>query len=277
MPRQPVLFIHGLWIHSSAWQPWVERYRRAGYDPVVAGWPGDGETVEDTRRRADRVGGYGVAEVVKHYAELIARLPQPPVVVGHSFGGLIAQRLLDDGHAVAAVAIDPAPIKGVTKLPLSQIRSTLPVLRSRSNREGAVTLTERQFRYAIANAIPRDEAHDLYERWSIPAPGKPLFEVVGAKKDPASPTAVDTANARRGPLLIIGGGRDHIVAESVSWAAADLYARSNAVTDYHVFADRGHSLVIDSRWREVADYTIGWINAQQFRSARPATSADGQQ
>jgi alpha-beta hydrolase superfamily lysophospholipase len=263
MSAQPVVFIHGLWIHSSAWEPWAERYRREGYEPIVAGWPGDGPTVEATRREGRLVGGHGVADVVAHYAKLIRGLPARPVVIGHSFGGLIAQRLLDDGDAAAAVAIDPAPIKGVTKLPVSQIRSTIPVLRSKRNRDGAVTLTERQFRYAIANAIPREEARDLYERFAIPAPGKPLFEVVGAKKDASSPTTVNVTNGGRGPLLIIGGGRDHIVAESVSRQAAELYAGSRAVTDYHVFGDRGHSLVIDSRWREVADLTIGWVNAHQ--------------
>jgi pimeloyl-ACP methyl ester carboxylesterase len=255
------LFIHGLWIHSTAWEPWAAFYEREGYAPLIAGWPGDGPDVASTRRNGDRLGGYGVNDVVGHYSRLIETLPSRPVVVGHSFGGLVAQRLLDAGLASAAVAIDPAPIKGVTKLPLSQIRSTAPVLRSKKNELGAVTLTERQFRYAIANAIPRDEAHSLYERFSIPAPGKPLFEVVGAKKDPHSPTVVDVTNGARGPLLIIGGGRDHIVAESVSRQAAELYGRSRAVTDYHVFADRGHSLVIDSRWRDVAEFTLSWIKA----------------
>ena len=263
MSNQPVVFIHGLWLHSSTWEPWATLYGREGYNPIIAGWPGDAATVGETRRDGDRVGGYGVADVVEHYRKLIASLPVRPVVIGHSFGGLIAQRLLDSGDAAAAVAIDPAPIKGVTKLPLSQIRSTIPVLRSKSNRDKAVTLTERQFRYAIANAIPREEARELYRKWSIPAPGKPLFEVVGAKKDPTSPTTVDTTNSARGPLLIVGGGKDHIVAESVARQAADLYAQSRAVTDYHVFEDRGHSLVIDSRWREVADFTIGWVNAHQ--------------
>jgi pimeloyl-ACP methyl ester carboxylesterase len=268
MSKQPVLFIHGLWIHSSAWEPWAALYRREQYDPLIAGWPGTGDTVEITRANPDLVGNHGIADVVEHYAKIISGLPARPVVIGHSFGGLIAQRLLDSGLAAAAVAIDPAPIKGVTKLPLSQIRSTLPVLRSKANRDKAVTLTERQFRYAIANAIPRDEAHELYERWSIPAPGKPLFELVGAKKDPASPTAVNVANTSRGPLLIIGGGRDHIVAESVSREAAELYGPSSAITEYHVFADRGHSMVIDSRWREIADFTIGWVNAHHAPSLR---------
>jgi pimeloyl-ACP methyl ester carboxylesterase len=273
MTAQPVVFIHGLWIHSSAWEPWATLYRREGYDPIIAGWPGDGATVEETRRNGTRVAGYGVGDVVAHYTNLISRLPVLPVIVGHSFGGLIAQRLLSDGYAAAAVAIDPAPIKGVTKLPLSQIRSSLPVLRKKANRERAVTLTERQFRYAIASAVPREEAHELYTKWSIPAPGKPLFELVGAKKDPASPIAVDTVKAQRGPLLIIGGGKDHIVAESVTRQAADLYEKSPAVTDYHQFPDRGHSLVIDSRWREVADLTVGWVNAHVPRSVDVAPGA----
>lgn len=263
MTAHPVVFIHGLWIHSSAWEPWATLYRREGYSPLIAGWPGVSSTVEATRRNSNQVAGYGVDEVVEHYTKLIASLPARPVVIGHSFGGLIAQRLLDSGHAAAAVAIDPAPIKGVTKLPLSQIRSTNPVLRSKANRDKAISLTERQFRYAMANAIPREEAYELYRKWSIPAPGKPLFELVGAKKDPDSPITVDVSNSRRGPLLIIGGGRDHIVAEAVTRQAYGLYASSGAVTDYHVFEDRGHSLVIDSRWREVADFTIGWVRTHR--------------
>jgi non-heme chloroperoxidase len=272
---RPVLFIHGMWIHGNAWMPWAGAYREQGYEPVIAGWPGEAPTVEGTRRHGDRVGGYGVNEVVDHYRKVIAGLPSTPVVIGHSFGGLIAQRLLAEGYATAAVAIDPPPVKGVTKLPWSQIRSSIPVLRNKKNRDRAVTLTERQFRYAMANAVPRQEAHHLYERLVIPAPGKPLFEVVGAKKDPASPTAVDVANGGRGPLLIIGGGKDHIVTESVSRQAAELYAKSGAVTDYHVFADRGHSLVFDSRWREIADFTIGWVNAHHTTDRRSDSEARG--
>jgi non-heme chloroperoxidase len=182
------------------------------------------------------------------------------VVIGHSFGGLIAQQLLVSGHASHAVAIDPGPIKGVTKVPLSQIRAALPILRKKSNRERAVSLTERQFRYSFGNAIPKDEARELFHRWAIPGPARPLFEATSAKKDPASPAAVDTTAGNRGPLLITGGGKDHQVPEVVTRQAYELYAGSPAVTDYHVFPDRGHSLVIDHGWREIADHTLAWLS-----------------
>ena len=258
MSAQPAVFIHGLWIHSASWEPWLPVYRRAGYEPVVAGWPGDADTAEATRRDATQVAGYGLAEITEHYTKLIADLPERPIVVGHSFGGLVAQQLLARGVATHAVAIDPGPIKGVTKVPLAQIRTALPVLRKKSNRFGATALTERQFRYGFGNAISVEESRDLYHRFAIPGPGRPLFEVTSAKKDPDSPAAVDTT-VDRGPLLITGGGRDHTVPEVVARQAYELYAGSPAVTDYHAFPDRGHSLVFDSGWREVADYTVAWL------------------
>ena len=172
---------------------------------------------------------------------------------------MIAQKLLAKGLATHAVAIDPGPIKGVTKVPLAQIRTALPVLRRKSNRHEAVALSARQFRYGFGNAISADEARKLYDSFAIPGPGRPLFEVTSSKKDPDSPAAVDTTTGDRGPLLIIGGGKDHTVPEVVARQAYELYAQSPAVTDYHVFPDRGHSLVFDSGWREVADYTVGWL------------------
>jgi pimeloyl-ACP methyl ester carboxylesterase len=259
MSDRPVVFIHGLWIHSAAWEPWVPVYRCAGYDPVIVGWPGDADTAEATRHNAGQVAGYGLAEITGHYADVVANLPERPIVVGHSFGGLIAQQLLARGLATHAVAIDPGPIKDVTKVPLAQIRTALPVLRKKSNRDDAVSLSERQFRFGFGNAISGAEARALYHRFAIPGPGRPLFEVTSAKKDADSPAAVDTATGDRGPLLIVGGGKDHTVPEVVTRQAYKLYAHSTAVTDYHVFPDRGHSLVFDSGWREVADYTVGWL------------------
>ena len=259
MSTRPVVFIHGLWIHSTAWEPWVDLYRDAGYEPLAPGWPGDGPTVDSTRSEPTTVAGYGLADIVTHYTKIIVDLARRPVVIGHSFGGLIAQQLLASGYASHAVAIDPGPPKGVTKVPLAQIRAALPVLWKKSNRDAAVSLTERQFRYGFANAVSKSEARELFQRWAIPGPGKPLFEATSAKKDPHSPAAVDTANSDRGPLLITGGGKDHQVPEIVTRQAYQLYAGSRAITDYHVFDDRGHSLVFDSGWRQVADYTLDWL------------------
>lgn len=255
-----VVFVHGLWLHADSWSPWVEHFRAAGYSPTAPGWPGTGSTVEESRRNAQAVAGFGIEDVVGHYARIIGALGTKPIVVGHSFGGLIAQRLLGQDLAAAAVAIDPAPIKGVIFLPPSALRVASIALRNPANRNRAVALNEKQFRYGFGNAISEAESKDLFERWAVASPGKPLFEAASANLSRNSPAKVDTENASRGPLLITGGGKDHTVPKSVSQATVKLYAKSPAVTDYREFPDRGHSLVIDSGWAEVADAALAWLN-----------------
>jgi len=176
----PVVFVHGLWLHADSWEPWAERFREAGYVPASPGWPGDVGTVEETRKQPQLVAGYGIAAVVDHYAKVISGLNTKPVVVGHSFGGLIAQRLLGDGRAAAAVGIDAAPIKGVLFLPPSALRVASVALRNPLNRKRAVSLSRDQFRYGFGNALSATESDELYERWTIPSPGKPLFEAAAA-------------------------------------------------------------------------------------------------
>jgi len=258
----PVVFIHGLWIHSAAWQPWVELYRAVGYAPIAPGWPGDAATVQQARANPAAVADKGLDDITDAYAAVIAGLGAAPIVVGHSFGGLVAQKLLASGVAAAAVAIDPGQIKGVKPLPFAQIRSGLPVLSRPGNKTKAVSLTKNQFRYGFGNTLSAQESDELFEAWAIPGPGKPLFEASAANFSKSSPAAVDTRKRDRGPLLIIGGGRDHTVPEVVAKAAHALYAGSGAVTDYRVFPDRGHSLVFDHGWHEVADYTLTWLNRQ---------------
>jgi non-heme chloroperoxidase len=258
----PVLLIHGLWIHSDSWQNWMEVYRQAGYRPIAPGWPGDRDTVAATRQNAAALAGQGIDDITAGYRRVIDTLDAAPIVVGHSFGGLIAQKLLADGYARAAVAIDPGQIKGVKPVPLAQIRSGLPVLSRPGNKKKAVSLTKKQFRYAFGNAVPASESDDLFDRWTIPGPGRPLFEASTANFKKNSPAAVNTKKNDRGPLLIVGGGKDHTVPETVAKAAYKLYAGSTATTDYQSFPDRGHSLVFDHGWREVADYTLTWLDRQ---------------
>ena len=260
----PVVFVHGLWLHAGSWGPWVDHFAAAGYAPVAPSWPGDAVTVEETRNHPERVAGHGIEDVVEHYVLEMKSLPAKPIVIGHSFGGLIAQRLLSDGHAAAAVAIDAAPIKGVLLLPLSSLRVASVVLRNPANRNRAVSLTESQFRYGFGNAISAAESRELYERWTIPSPGRPLFEGAIANFVPGSPAAVDVKSSTRGPLLLTQGGMDHTVGPSIPAQTLKLYRNSSAVTDLKSFPDRGHSLTIDSGWREVADAVLGWLRERRL-------------
>jgi non-heme chloroperoxidase len=258
-PGRPAVFVHGLWLHASSWGPWLELFQEAGYAPTAPGWPGESDTVEETRRDPSRVAGKGLDEVVDHYARIIRGLEAPPVVIGHSFGGLIAQRLLGQDLAAAGVAIDPAPIQGVLYLPPSALRVASIALRKPANRREAVSLTAEQFRYGFGNVLPAQESADLYDKWTIPSPGKPLFEDALANFTPKSPAKVNTRNKTRGPLLITAGGQDHTVPAAVSMATRRAYHRSPAITDLREFPDRGHSLTIDHGWREVAQTVLDWL------------------
>lgn len=260
----PVVFVHGLWLHADSWSPWMDLFKEQGYAPSAPGWPGDSATVEETRKNADKVAGHGINDVVDHYVKAIAALGSKPIAIGHSFGGLIVQRLLGEGHAAAGVAIDPAPIKGIVYLPPSALRVASAALKNPGNRNKAVSLTKEQFRYGFGNAISAEESNELYDRWTIPSPGKPLFEGAFANFSPGSPAKVDTKNAERGPLLVTAGGRDHTVPAAISKGTRKRYHRSPAVTDYREFPDRGHSLTIDKGWREVADTVLAWLKERSL-------------
>lgn len=254
-----VVFIHGLWVASTAWQPWIEHFSANGLVAVAPPWPGEAASIKDTRDNPAAQAGVGIDDVAAHFATLLAEFDEPPVVIGHSFGGLIAQKLLGENKAAAAIAIDPAPIKGVKPLPLAQLRSAFPVLGNPLNRGRAKGLTQAQFRYGFGNALDVAESNELWERWAIPSPGKPLFEAATANFTPHSPAAVDVANATRGPLLITAGTADHTVPAVSSKAAYKQYAKSSAITDFHEYEGRGHSLTIDHGWRDVADTALSWL------------------
>jgi pimeloyl-ACP methyl ester carboxylesterase len=258
--KPPVVFIHGLWLHASSWQPWIDLFASHGYAATAPGWPGDKPDVAGTRASPDDVAGFGIEDVTQHFRDALLDLNDEPILIGHSFGGMIAQKLLGEGHGAAAIGIDAAQIKGVLPLPLSALHSTLPVFRNPANIHRAVALTPAQFRYSFGNALEEDESDALYEQWSIPAPGRPLFEAAVANFAIHSPAEVATGNPGRGPLLLVMGGKDHTVPEAITKSTLRQYRHSSAETDLIEFADRGHSLTIDGRWREVADASLAWLD-----------------
>jgi pimeloyl-ACP methyl ester carboxylesterase len=258
--RIPAVFVHGLWLLPSSWDRWAEVFDAAGYAALAPGWPDDPETVAEANANPDTFANKTVGDVADHFAEVIGKLDRKPVVIGHSFGGLLAQILAGRGLSTATVAIDPAPFRGVLPLPVSALRSASPVLTNPANRHRAVPLTYEQFRYAFANAVDEDEARQLYDAFAVPAPGAPLFQAATANFNPWTEVKVDHKNPDRGPLLIISGEKDH----TVPWAIANASFKKQkknkeAVTEIVEMSGRGHALTIDSGWREVADTALEFV------------------
>ncbi|HTP50311.1 MAG TPA: alpha/beta hydrolase [Anaeromyxobacteraceae bacterium] len=257
---EPVLFVHGLWLLASSWEHWRRAFEESGYITLAPSWPDDPETVEEARRHPEVFAHKKVEEVTAHFADVVGRLEATPAIVGHSFGGLITERLAGEGLSAASVAIDPAPFRGVLPLPLSALRAAMPVLGNPANYGRAVALTFEQFRYAFANAVSEEEARELYETYSVAGPGAPLFQAAAANLIPWTKVTVDTANPDRGPLLIISGERDHTVPWAIAHAAYKRQARNPGVTEFREMPGRGHALTIDSGWREVADVALGFVS-----------------
>src|SRR4051794_35030358 len=205
---QPIVFVHGLWLLPSSWDRWAEVFEAAGFTALTPGWPDDPETVEEANEHPEVFAHKTIKQVADHFDEVIQGLDRKPAVIGHSFGGLLAQILAGRGLSVATVAVDPAPFRGVLPLPISALRAGSPVLSNPANRGRAVPLTYEQFRYSFANAVSEDEAKELYETFAVPAPGAPLFQAASANLNPWTEAKVDTKNPERGPMLIISGERD---------------------------------------------------------------------
>ena len=258
--RQPVVFVHGLWLLPSSWDAWRARFEERGYATLAPGWPDDPDTVEQARANPEVFAGKSVGQVADHYAEVIGSLQRKPAIVGHSFGGLLTQMLAGRGLAAASVAIDPAPFRGVLPLPLSALKSSFPVLHNPLNHKRAVGLTYDQFRFAFANAVSEEEAHQLYDTYSVAGPGLPLFQAATANLNPWTGASVDTKNPERGPLLIISGEKDNTVPRSIAHASFKRQQKhSTAVTEFQEIPGRGHSLTIDSGWPGVADVALDFL------------------
>lgn len=257
--RTPVIFVHGLWLLPSSWDRWAAFFEEDGFVALTPGWPDDPLTVTEAKAHPEVFAGKSIGDVAAHYESIITQLDHSPVIIGHSFGGLVTQILAGRGLASVAVAIDPAPFRGVLPLPISSLRAARPVVGNPLNRHKAIPLTYEQFRYAFANAVDEDEAKALYEEFAVPASAEPLFQAVASNLNPWTEAQVDTENPHRGPLLIMSGEKDHTVPGALTNAAYKLQSRNDGVTEIVEMPGRGHALTIDHGWREVAETARAFV------------------
>jgi pimeloyl-ACP methyl ester carboxylesterase len=269
--QKTIVLIHGLWMTSLSWEHWVDRYTAQGYRVIASSWPGLDIDIDDLRRDPSAIAGLGINEIVEHYEDIIRRLDSPPIIMGHSFGGLVTQILLDRGFGAAGVAIATAAAKGVLLLPFSTIKVVLPALSNPANNHRALPLTPEQFHYAFTNTMSEEESLQTYERYAVPGPDHVLFQGALANFNPHAPTAVNFHNDSRAPLLMIAGGEDHISPVSVVKANFELYRKSAAVTEFREFPGRSHFILGQEGWEEVADYALSWA-ASHARAEKVAAA-----
>jgi len=261
--KPPVMFIHGLWLLPSSWNNWAKLFEDAGYTALTPGWPDDPETVGEAQQHPEVFARKTVGQVADHFEDVTRKLDGTPVVIGHSFGGLLAQILAGRGVAKATVAVDPAPFRGVLPLPVSALKAASPALGNPANRHRAVPLTYEQFRYAFANAVGDEEAKQLYDTYCVPTSGTPIFQAAAANLNPWTEVKVKSKNPDRGPLLIVSGEQDHTVPPAIAKASYKKQKRNKGVTELAEMPGRGHSLTIDHGWREVADTAMQFV--QRFQ------------
>ena len=272
--RQPVVFVHGLWLLHSSWTAWRAHFEERGYATVAVDWPNDRADVAAAHADLDSLAGTSVRDVADHVEEVIRGLDRKPIVVGHSFGGLLVQILAGRGLVAGTVTIDPAPSQGVLPLPYSSLKGAFPVLGNPLNYGRTVTLTFDQFRFGFANAVSEDEARELYATFHTPAPGRPLFQAATANFNPWARTKAQKKNVDRGPMLVVTGEKDNIVPFAMANAAYKKQRKNrHHATELVEIPAVGHSLVIDSHWQEVADAALEFLGRHGLGAGRAEETA----
>jgi alpha-beta hydrolase superfamily lysophospholipase len=267
-PPDTIVLVHGLWLTPESWQPWIERFEARGFRVLAPLWPGEPAGIAALRADPSGMNGIGIGEIADHLESFVRALDAPPILIGHSFGGLMVQLLLDRGVGAVGVALHPAPVKGVLGLPIAQLRSALPVLRNPANRKRTVALTFEQFHWGFANALDEAAARDAYARLHVPGPGRPLFQGATANFARHAPSAVDFGNPRRAPLLLVAGDLDRTVPASTVREAAKRWRKSPSTTELREYAGRSHFTAGEPGWERVADESLAWaLTHAQGRAA----------
>jgi pimeloyl-ACP methyl ester carboxylesterase len=265
-----IVLIHGLWLTPRSWESWKARFEGQGHQVLAPAWPRMEDEVEAIRRDPSVLNGLGVTEVVDHYVRIIRGLDAPPVIMGHSFGGLITELLLDRGLGAAGVGLSPAPVKGVLRVPPALLATTFPALRNPANRKRTVGMTPKQFRRRFTNTMNDADAKEAYDRYYIPAPGRVIYQAAFANLNPRAVTKVDFHKDDRPPLLMLGNDQDQTIPASVTRAAARRQGKSKAVVDHREFKGRPHFPAAPG-WEAVADYALEWANSHTSSSRGAAT------
>lgn len=253
-----IVLIHGLWVTPRSWEKFQSHYEQRGYRVIAPAWPGIQGEVEDMQRDPSSFNGITIEQVVAHYTQIIRDLPEKPIIMGHSYGGLITQILIDRGLGIAGVAIDSVPAKGIKLLPFSTIEALTPALANPAHLGGTYLFPFARWWRVFANSLNETEARAAYARYAIPAPGKAIFQAALSNLTPGSGAAVNFRNHDRAPLLFIGGENDVIMPAALNRKNFRKYRHSSAVTEYKEFAGRSHFIIGETGWEQVADYALGW-------------------
>ena len=257
--RTPLMLIHGAWLSSSSWQNFADYFGNRGFAVSAPEWPRKQGDVDELLARSDEIAGLGLTEIVDHYESQIRALANPPVLIGHSFGGLIVELLLDRGLGRAGVAMSPAPPKGILVLPFSSLKAAAPALAHPSNWHGVVRLTLDEFTYGFVNTFSPEDAAAAYEKYAVPETGQIFYEAGFANFHLHPPTEVHFKSKDRAPLLIVGAAKDHTVPASLAHKQYAKYEKSPAQTDYLEFAGRPHLMMVAEGWEEIAAGIENWL------------------
>lgn len=258
--RTPLMLIHGAWLTSGSWDTFAEYFRDRGFAVSAPEWPRKQGDVKQLRDDADELKGLGLIEIADHYESLIREMPEPPVLIGHSFGGLLVEMLLDRGLGRAGVAMSPAPPKGILVLPFSSLKAAAPALAHPSKWHGVVPLTLEEFTYGFVNTFPPEDAAAAYDKYAVPETGQIFYEAGFANFHLHPPTEVHFKSDERAPLLIVGADKDQTVPASLSHKQYEKYEHSKSPTDYLEFAGRPHLMMVAEGWEEIAAGIENWVN-----------------
>ena len=265
---QPIVLIHGMWMTPHSWDDWIDHYKDRGYNAIAPGWPGVKDP-EQIRRDPSPLKGLGVKKMVDHYDDIIRGLDRAPIIIGHSFGGLVTQLLLERGLGAAGVVIGTAPPKGILVLPPSTLRASVPGLKNPFDPDGLAPLSHAQFRYRFTNTVSEQESDRIYAEQYITGTNRAFVDAAYANLHRRSPTAINFSNPERPPLLIIAGSEDHISPISLNRKLFKLQSQASSATELKEYEGRPHFMAGLDGWEEIADYALNW--ALEHRQA-PAAS-----